>query len=293
MPFATPIPIPKRLASTCAQTPDAATWLAGLAATIQQLQDQWALKILSPFDHEEVSCAWVAPVIRADGSAAVLKVSLPHFEADHEIAGLRFWNGDPTVRLREADEQRGALLLEHCDPGTHLRPLRSEAEQDVVIARLLNRAWRVPERPHLFRPLRAMTDRWADETRRQSARWPDAALVRAGLDLFDDLSRPRADDVLLTTDLHAGNVLRAQREEWLVIDPKPFLGDRAYDATQHLLNCLDRLRSTPADTVQRFAGLCHVDAERLRLWLFARLAAEPRDDWTHDPCWALARAVSP
>lgn len=138
-----------------------------------------------------------------------------------------------------------------------------------------------------------MTAWWAEETRAQLAHWPDAALVRDGLALLDELSRQHSDDVLLLTDLHAGNVLRAQREEWLVIDPKPFVGDRAYDATQHLLNGLERLRSKPTDTIQRFAGLLGVDAERLRLWLFARMAAEPRDDWARDPCWALARAIAP
>ena len=75
--------------------------------------------------------------------------------------------------------------------------------------------------------------------------WPDAGLVRDGLQLLDDLSRPSVDDVLLATDLHAGNVLRAQREPWLVIDPKPFVGDRAYDATQHLMNCKGRMLHCP------------------------------------------------
>jgi streptomycin 6-kinase len=287
-----PLVIPRRLSLTCARTADASNWLAGLASTVRELRDRWSLTIGSPFDHEEVSCAWVAPVRRPDGSAAVLKVSMPHFEAEHEIAGLRFWDGDPTVRLLEADEHLAALLLERCDPGTHLRALRSETDQDVIMARLLTRLWRRPERPHHFRPLAAMIARWSDETRGQSAQWPDAALVQDGLDLLDELSRPHSDEVLLATDLHAGNVLRAQRQEWLVIDPKPFLGDRAYDATQHLLNGLDRLRSNPTDAIARFASLLGVDAERVRLWLFARAAAEPRDDWTNDPRWSLARTLA-
>jgi streptomycin 6-kinase len=59
--------------------------------------------------------------------------------------------------------------------------------------------------------------------------------------------------MLLATDLHAGNVLRAEREPWLVIDPKPFVGDPAYDATQHLFNCGARLRADPEGTISRFA----------------------------------------
>jgi streptomycin 6-kinase len=229
----------------------------------------------APFDSDEVSCAWVAHVTRADGSAAVLKVSIPHFEAEHEIAGLRFWDGDPTVRLIEVDERAGAMLLERCVPGTHLRVLRPEVEEDIVVASLLRRLWRRPDGLHPFRPLSIMTARWAEETIAQSRRWPDAGLVQDGLDLLQQLSRPAADDVLLATDLHAGNVLRAQRQVWLVIDPKPFVGDRAYDATQHVLNCFERLWSNGTEMIRRFADLLGVDGERLRLWVFARAAAEP------------------
>jgi streptomycin 6-kinase len=69
--------------------------------------------------------------------------------------------------------------------------------------------------------------------------------------------------VLLATDLHAGNVLQAQRRPWLVIDPKPFVGDRAYDATQHLLNCSQRMLTAPDATIRRFADLLEVDDERV------------------------------
>jgi streptomycin 6-kinase len=235
----------------------------------------------------------VAPVTRVDGSAAVLKVSLPHFEAEHEIAGLRFWDGDPTVRLIEADEQIGAMLLECCDPGTHLRMLRPQVEHDVVVAGLLRRIWRRPAGPHPFRPLSVMIARWTEETLAQSKQWPDARLVQEGLDLLQLLARPTSDDVLLATDLHAGNVLRASREEWLVIDPKPFVGDSAYDATQHLLNCYERLLWNGRGVIRRFADLLGVDGERLGSWVFARAAAEPRQDWMDDQLTRLARALAP
>src|SRR5215470_11559272 len=82
---------------------------------------------------------------------------------------------------------------------------------------------------------------------------------------------------------------RAEREPWLVIDPKPFAGDPAYDATQHLFNCQERLRSDPDGTIRRFAELLGVDHERVRLWTFARAAAEPRDDWSNAGWVTLAR----
>jgi streptomycin 6-kinase len=113
------------------------------------------------------------------------------------------------------------------------------------------------------------------------------------LHLLQQLSQPATDDVLLATDLHAGNVLRAQRQEWLVIDPKPFGGDRAYDATQHVLNCSERLWSNGTEMVRRFADLLGVDGERVRLWVFARAAAEPRHDWMDDRLTQLAGAFAP
>ena len=101
-----------------------------------------------------------------------------------------------------------------------------------------------------------------------------------------------AEAVLLATDLHAGNVLRARREPWLVIDPKPFVGDPAFDATQHLLNCEERLETDPMVTIARVAGLMGLDAARVRGWLFARLVAEPRENWAGDRWLDVAMALA-
>ncbi len=282
--------VPERLAATCRGTPERRAWLEQLPNAIRELQDKWSLSLGAPFDGNEVSCAWVAAAVRRDGTRTVLKLGMPHMEGRHEIQALRFWEGDPTVRLLEADDDLNAMLLERCEPGTVLRQL-PEPEQDVVIAGLLRRLWRMPSAPHPFRPLSAMTAHWANETIADAPRWPDAGLVQEGLRLFEELPRTSPNDVLLATDLHAGNVLRAQREPWLVIDPKPFVGDPAYDATQHLFNCAGRMRTDPDATIRRFADLLEVDDERVRLWMFARSAAESRDIWDDDSI-ALARLLA-
>jgi len=283
------ISIPTRLATACAKSVELSAWLAQLPGTVRDLQQLWSLTIDTPLDGDEVSCSWVVPVILADRANAVLKISMPHMEGQHEIQGLRFWNGDPTVRLLASDDDLGAMLLERCAPGTALRVL-PEGDQDIVIARLLRRIWRVPSAPHPFRPLSSMIAYWSDETLARAEHWADAGLVREGLRLLEELSQTAPSHPLLATDLHAGNVLRAEREPWLVIDPKPFVGDPAYDATQHLLNCSARLRSRPENTIRRVADLLEIDRERVQLWTFARAAAEPRDDWKDD--WDLARAIA-
>jgi streptomycin 6-kinase len=282
--------VPARLAAACRDVPERAAWIERLPEAIRELQERWSLSVGAPFDNGDTSCAWVAKAMRADGTRTVLKLGMPHMEGAHELDGLRFWDGDPTVRLLEADADLNAMLLEACEPGTSLRD-QSEPEQDVVIAGLLRRLWRRPAAPHPFRPLSMMLAHWAEETVTTAPRWKDAGLVQAGLRLFVELTSPSSEDVLLATDLHAGNVLRAQREPWLVIDPKPFIGDPAYDASQHLFNCMTRMIAAPRATITRFADLLGVDAERVRLWMFARAAAEPRDIWDEESI-ALARALA-
>jgi len=283
--------VPSQLAANCRVRPERTAWLAQLPDTLHYFARKWSLTLGTPFD--DATCAWVAPVALADGSAAVLKLGMPHMEGEHELHGLRFWNGDPTVQLLAADEERGAMLIERCDPGTPLRIL-PEPEQDLVIANLLRRLWRrVPDTPHPFRPLSAMTGHWALQTLAQTDQWPDESLVREGLLLLTELPRTAPSQVLLATDLHSGNVLRSSREPWLVIDPKPFVGDPAYDVTQHLFNYRTALQTNPHAAIRRIAELVDLDPGRVRLWMFARAAAEPRDHWNRNGEMALARAIAP
>ena len=285
--------IPQQLVQNCQKTPGRRAWLNGLPVLLEQLEARWSLHPGEPFDHTG-SCSWVAPVTRAKGEPAVLKVPMPHVEGQDEIAGLRFWNGNGTVKLLEADPDSGAMLLERCLPGTTLHS-EPETRQDEVVATLLKRIWgHTPSLSSLqgFRPLSLMVELWRDETNAQKHCWPDVGLVDDGLRALTELARPAATDVLLATDLHAGNVLRSEREPWIVIDPKPFVGDRAYDPVQHLMNCETRLHRNPIELVRRVAGLAEVDAERLRLWTFARAAADPRDDWKSDPWMRTARTLA-
>jgi streptomycin 6-kinase len=287
--------IPEQLAANCRKAPERELWLDRLPVMLAELAERWSLRAGPPFDHVNVTCSWVAPVVRADGTSAVLKLGMPHLEGAHEIEGLRFWNGNPTVQLLEADDDLGAMLLERCWPGDMLRA-EPESEQDVVIATLLKRLWRRPTTPDGapgFRHLSGMLEYWIAETRVQAPHWPDSSLVAEGLRLLEILGQPSPTDQLLATDLHAGNVLRSEREPWLLIDPKPFIGDIAYDLVQHLHVCEARLHADPIGMVKRMADLAEVDAERVQLWTFARAAADPRQDWSN-PLWMdIARALDP
>lgn len=283
--------IPKKLVTNHGGSVEGRAWLQGLPTLVEDVARRWSITLGPPYDGEEVSAAWVAPATRMDGTPAFLKVAMPHMEGQDEIAGLRFWAGDPTVMLLEADEEANAMLLERCETGSFLRSL-PEREQDVVIAELLKRLWRVPPADLGFRSLSQMLDYWSASTTASKDRWPDKGLVEEGLRLFEELSKAAPSEVLLATDLHAGNILKAEREPWLVIDPKPFVGDTAYDATQHIFNCDDRLWTEPEGMIRRLADLLEVEEQRVRLWTFARAAAEPREKWDEEIV-ALARRLAP
>src|SRR4029079_18563598 len=119
-----------------------------------------------PVASASVGRAGGAPATRASGEPVVLKVGMPHVEAAQEVDGLRYWAGDPVVRLLDAEHAAGAMLLERCMPGTSLRE-RPPEEQDRVVAGMLRRMWRPRRGSHAFRPLSYMIDAWCAESRAQ------------------------------------------------------------------------------------------------------------------------------
>lgn len=261
-------------------------WIIALPALLAELAERWSLRIGAPYEPGGM-CSWVAPARREDGASLALKLGVRHYEAEHEIEGLRFWDGDGAVRLFDAfkTDDTCVLLLERCEPGVSLKASLQEAEQDEVIAGLLKRLHREPPPGHSFRPLQSMCDQWGAEFARNAERFPDkvdAGLVRAGLEIFRSCAETAERHVLLCTDLHADNVLAAAREPWLVIDPKPYVGDPAYDAAQHMLNCPERVEADPHGFCQRMAGLMGLERERVQMWLFARCVQESynNEPWT-------------
>ena len=158
----------------------------------------------------------------------VLKLVYPHRESDREVAALAEWDGDGATRLLDSDDELSALLLERCEPGTPLSDEPAGAAL-TVIAGLLPRLWVEPKQS--FRSL-AEEARWwigdlqarADEYRRLNAQ----DLFDSAIDVLKSLSPTQGEQVLIHQDLHGDNILAARREPWLVIDPKPLIGEREF-----------------------------------------------------------------
>ncbi|MFN2468653.1 MAG: aminoglycoside phosphotransferase family protein [Gaiellaceae bacterium] len=194
-----------------------AEWLERLPRLVEECAEQWSLRLGGPLAGANVSL--LLPATTTGGGEAVLKLGFPHRESEHEAEALGRWNGEGAVRLLAHDRDRGAFLLERCRPGTHLRELGADAATDVVAA-LLPRLWVPAAAP--FRPLADEAAWWASylpETWERAGRPFERLLLDAAVGALRELAPTQGEQVLLNQDLHAGNVLRAEREPWLVIDP--------------------------------------------------------------------------
>jgi streptomycin 6-kinase len=274
------VQIPPALAAEWKHEPE---WLVALPRLVDECVEEWSLEPEDPIDTPH---SLVVPAVDA-----VLKVNAPsHFEADHEPDALALWDGAGAVRLLARNDERRAFLCERCRPGTRLWD--AEVDEAAVVAPLLARLSIEVERTHPFRLLADEADRWAEELPRRnklSGRALEPSLVDYALDVFRSVDREAR--FLANQDLHGGNVLSAEREPWLVIDPKPLVGERELDGVGLLRNA-----AFPGQSLGRWLDLLSelgLDRQRLRGWGVAHALAwgwEPEGRWSEQSV-AAARAI--
>ena len=249
-----------------------AAWLESLPRLVEQCADRWSLRVGDPYPDSYV--ALVLPVTTRPGGDAVLKIQYADRETEHEATALDHWNGDGAVRLLEHDADLHALLLERCSPGTHLAERDADEALGVLVA-LLPRLWKPVGEPYM--PLASEARHWS---RHLPSRWERAGrpferdLLDAALELMHDLGESQGEQVLLHQDLHADNVLAAQREAWLVIDPKPLVGEREF-AVAPIVRAYELGHSPDlvAHRLDRLTSELGLDRERARGWAIAQTLA--------------------
>jgi streptomycin 6-kinase len=264
--------VPQALRDEWAREPD---WLADLPRLAADCAERFRLELEEPFDTPH---SLVVPA-----GDVVLKLNAPgHFEADHEAEALERWAGRGAARLVARDDERRALLIERCRPGTRLWD--AGVDEPEVVATLLPRLRIEPTEPHPFRLLADEGERWTEDVPRRyelGGRPFEPELLALAVDVFR--SADRGAGFLVNQDLHGGNVLRAEREPWLVVDPKPLVGERELDGVGLLRNAVDGGSRAIRRWLDALAGL-GLDEERLRGWGAAHALAwgwDERDGWSH------------
>jgi streptomycin 6-kinase len=267
---------------------DGRAWLERLPATVEACAERWALALEEPFPLAGASVA--IPATTQEGQSVVLKVSFPHHESEHEAHALRVWGGNGAVRLLDDDPERWALLIERCVPG---KPLAGKPEPEVLdtLSTLLPRLW-LPAGP----PFRKLADEAAWWISYLPGRWEAAGqpferlLLDEAVEALQGLSATQGEQVLLHQDLHPGNVLSAEREPWLVIDPKPLVGEREFGVAP-IVRAFELEHSAGAVTARldRLSGVLGLDRERARLWTLGQTIAWSLDTEYHPDHIAVAR----
>lgn len=252
-----------------------ARWLADLPRLVAECAELWGLTVGAPYQPSGYT-SLAAPATRADGTPCVLKVRCPDEDwGQPEGAALRHYGGVAAVTLLAEDARLDALLLERCTPGTSLLTEPDDVAARVV-AETVRELWAPPAEGHPFRPLSRGAEPWAASVRGSTR--IDPRLRDETLELLAWLVATEPEPVVLHCDLHPGNVLRAERRPWLAIDPKPAVGDPAYDLAPVI-----RDRATPELARRRYAIACEVtglDPARVRGW--ALVQAVEGAAWAYD-----------
>ncbi|MCT4356901.1 aminoglycoside phosphotransferase family protein [Streptomyces sp. Je 1-79] len=267
------IEIPAELVASQAKYNGAAgrAFVAALPGRAEEFLERWGLRVTGPSMYGVASL--VLPVTRgADGVRAALKMQLLDEESAGEPVALRAWDGDGAVRLLAEDPGTGTMLLERLDEGRHLSTLGDAREAVRILGDVLARLVAV-EAPEGLRRLGDIAARMVAQTPEAAARLgaEDAALLReCAAAVREVMGEPG--DRLLHWDLHYDNVLAAEREPWLAIDPKPLAGDPGFELLPALTDLWEE--DPAAGTWWRFDLLTErlgLDRERASAWTLGRV----------------------
>jgi streptomycin 6-kinase len=261
---------------------DWAAWVDRLPALARDLLDEWDLTVDGALMNG--FCSLVVPVLTADRERSVLKLhtDADADESDFEHLALQHWHGNGTVLLLRADPRRRAMLLERLHP----RDLTTIGDREAceVVGGLYGRI-HVPALPQL-RTITSYVERWTADLEALPRDAPIPRRLREQcVSLVRDLvADPASVGVIIHGDLHHHNVLAADREPWLVIDPKPMSGDPHYEPAPMLWNRWDEIVAGNAreNLRRRFHTLVDVaglDEDRARDWVVVRMV--------HNMSWAV------
>jgi streptomycin 6-kinase len=244
-------------------------WLAELPGIVAGLLERWGCVQDGEVLHGGVGV--IVPVLRGAGPA-VIKVSFPHPGNDFEPDAFAEWGGRGAVMLYERDDSQYGMLLERVDSSTLAEV--EDSDEVASVAGRISRRLAIPAPAGLPR-LKDEAGAWEDQLLRDAAELEHpmpAYVVDAALATIRELATVQP-EVLIHGDFHARNILRAEREDWLAVDPKGYVGDPAYDAG-NLLRVRAVLNFIENDDVVKLANrfldiyteAAEIDREQAQRW---------------------------
>jgi streptomycin 6-kinase len=248
-------------------TPDDGAWLDAapwgitprvakrLRATAEEVAREWSVPL-----GERIPAGRFSFVAFAGDDAVLKVVPIEDDEADHEADALALLGGDGAVRLLRHDRARRAILIERARPGYDASGL-SEYEAIRVAVAATKKFWRPTARGQPFRWIGDHVPRWLDNA-------GDHYLVRQAKEIYATMVP--SDATLVHGDFHHHNLL-SHGDRWVVIDPKPMVGEPEFDVPTFLWNPIGSMPTK--EGVERWIGAfaeAGLDANLLRKWAIVR-----------------------
>ncbi len=251
-------------------------WLESLPSIVRELEGEWSIKVQKPFVAGEFN--FVAPAVGKISDLVVLKISPPFETAEilGEAAYLKAKNGSGAVKLIAQDIAQRAILIEHALPGKNLTECFKDNEPASlepaieVLSSILG-----PPPPDAGEI--TTLDKWFDGLRRyQSTKFP-ADYAKRALQIYEALSAQPDRIFYLHGDFHPGNIVSANREPYLAIDPKGIIGHIGYEIAVYLNNFhwwqegKADIHSILETSIKQFSDAFDIDPVEIRQWAFAQM----------------------
>lgn len=262
-------------------------WLDNLPNLVGILSTKWELSDVQALPEEEMHLHYVLKAYRGK-VPVILKIGLNRFMMKTEVHALRAYGGLGCVNILNHDDELCALLVQQLIPGTPLSSLFPDKDSDAakITAILIEKLHETsPSDKSVFPTLKE----WFEVF--NSPKVADLPLLHKAKTLVKQLLQTSEKAILLHGDLHHDNILYNGASQWMAINPKGVLGERAYEISAFIINPINQIL---ADTnlisllekrISCFAKCLGLEPWRLRDWSFVHcvLAA----------CWNVEENLDP
>lgn len=242
-------------------------WLDELPYIISKISKKYNLANLSSLNN--MSFNYVASGYK-NNKPIILKIALDSKALNREASCLKAFAKHGAVEVIADDNN--IIIMQRAVPGATLKNyfLASEAQSTEVLCLIIKELHlaNIPKNHNFYyvKELLKTLDKEHDI--------PNEILSKARF-LRDELLNSTKKEVLLHGDLHHDNILK-NGDGWLIIDPKGFIGDPAFELAAYLCNPIpellqkDNAKELIIRRIKLLAEQLDIPEQRIRDWLYVK-----------------------
>ncbi len=246
-------------------------WLVKLPELVVSLSSHWDLAQLIPVSN--MSYNYVSLAKQKKIADVVLKISCHSSAYQQELLALQYFNGKGSVSVIKHNDTYNALLLAQAVPGVPLKVLAKECI-DLSIDKYVNVV------QSIYKPLQnhlsfAHVSIWCKAIDRINSDMFKHKWVLKAKNIKQCLLESAENEYVCHGDLHLENIVK-DKEDWLSIDPKGVIGEKAFEAAAFdwligvdLTNTKAIKHAIQARTM-KVAKLLDISEQRLLAWVFIK-----------------------